>query len=599
MARARGLTSLLVLGALLAVGTLSACSDPEPVPFGLDRREAPPGGDDPSETPRALPEVALRAYPAPSPSQTIAGASFTGAAADGTARDVRASYARDLDGDGDDDALVMLANAEQEVDVVLARREGDTFTPSALSHIALPAPGCLLDSLAFDALDPRLALATVRWSCANTNGGEDAQAHVLLEVGRTPRVIERFGYVGAEGDGVTFVAADRDEDGNPDLIVEAIVGDAHATLTFRSTASGMARESGAPESAIAQLADEARAAIRRNPDTALTKADAALSLYRALCAESEAPRFTLGSARGIPCGNSVGALRARAVLVAAHARAGHVLEALSYAEALRGVRLREAERRLADDALATLSASTPEPHVSVEARPLDDRTVRRSSLAFADEDHVVLLGSAPQNVSLADGAAAPSFAIDARIVDPSGHLVLRAIERRCDGTVLVVAPLSSSTLDGPVLDGHTALFSPRPAPIGVACPDMTAALRADDGGYVPLGWAPQGVLVAHLGELMLVPLDMRGELAGSASVLPPDAPAPAPVMPGAASSDVSHYALLTDHGILVVHRGGSAASVLVRPTGFSRQGTAIDVAISPSGHRLAWIQEDHLRWCDL
>ena len=417
-------------------------------------------------------------------------------------------------------------------------------------------------------------------------------------------MLERFGYVGAAGDGVTFVAADRDDDGNPDLLVEAQVGDARATLTFRSTASGMARDRGAPEDAIAQLADEARAAIRRNPDTALSKADAALGLYRALCAESEAPRLTLGSNRGIPCGNSVGALRARAVLVAAHARAGHVLEALTYAEALRGVRLREAERRLADDALATLTASTPEPHVSVEARPLDDRSVRRSSLAFADEEHVLLLGSAPQNVSLADGVASPAFEIDTRIVDPSGRLVLRAIERRCDGTVLVVAPLSSSSLDspvldGPVLDGHTALFAPRPTPAGVACPEMTAALRADDGGYVPLGWAPQGVLVAHLGELMLVPLDLRGELAGSASVLPLDAPAPAPVLPGAATNDVGHYALLTDHGILVMHRGSEGASVLVRPTGFVRQGTAIDVAISPSGRRVAWIQEDHLRWADL
>jgi hypothetical protein len=582
---------------VLFAAWISACSDPEPVPFGLDRHPLPTTATDPA--PPALPTVALRAYPAPSPSQIIAGASFSGAAPDGTARDVRASYARDLDGDGDDDAIVLLANAAQEVDVVHASREGDVFTPTALTHIALPLPGCLLDSLAFDALDPRLALATVRWSCANTNGGEDAQAHVLLEVGRTPRVIERFGYVGAEGDGVTFVAADRDDDGNPDLLVEASVGDARATLTFRSTASGMARESGALEAAIAQLADEARAAIRRNPETALTKADAALGLYRALCAESETPRLTLGSSRGIPCGNSVGALRARAVLVAAHARAGHVLEALTYAEALRGVRLREAERRLADDALATLTASTPEAHVSVDAHPLDERSVRRSSIAFADDDHVLLLGSTPQNVSLADGVAVPGFPIDTRIVDPSGRLVLRAIERRCDGTVLVVAPLSSSSMDGPVLDGHTALFSPRPTPVGVACPDMTAALRADDGGYVPLGWAPQGVLVARLGELMLVPLDLRGELAGSASVLPLDAPAPAPVVPGAASSDVSHYALLTDYGILVMHRGSEGASVLVRPTGFARQGTAIDVAISPSGRRVAWMQEDHLRWADL
>jgi len=597
MARARGLTSLsfaALVGPLCL--TLAACSDPDPVPFGLDRHELPRTTE--PET-VALPEVALREYPAPSPSQIIAGASFAGVASDGTARDVRASYARDLDEDGDDDALVLLANAEQEVDVVHASREDDVFTSRALTRIALPLPGCLIDSLAFDALDPRLALATVRWSCPNANGGEDAQAHVIIEVGRTPRVIERFGYVGAEEDGVAFVAADRDDDGNPDLIVEARVGDATATLRFRSTASGMARQAGAPEDAIAQLADEARAAIRRNPDTALTKADAALGLYRALCAESEAPRLTLGSSRGVPCGNSVGALRARAVLVAAHARAGHVLEALMYAEALVGVRLREAERRLADDALATLSASTPEPHVGVEAHPLDERSVRRSSLAFADEEHVLLLGSTPQNVSLSDGTVAPAFEIDSRIVDPSGHLVLRAIERRCDGTVLVVAPLSSATLDGPVLDGHTALFSPRPAPSGVACPEMTAALRADASGYVPLGWAPQGVLLAHLGELTLVPLDMRGELAGSASVLPLDAPAPAPVMPGAASSDVSHYALLTDHGILVMHRGSESASVLVRPTGFVRQGTAIDVAISPSGRRVAWIQEDHLRWADL
>ena len=578
------------LAALLSAVGLLACGEPEPVPFGLDR---PLTATDPVEPIEATPSATVREFPDPSPTVDLEGATLSAGP-----NSVRASFTRDLDGDGDLDALVWIANPAGEVDLAFARRDGATLSPENLAHFALPRAGCVLGRLRFETLDPSLALGTTTWACENLNGAEEAEQHVIVEVSSAPRLLERFGWIGARGDGLSFVAADRDADGHVDVVAEVRVGDARGLLPYRSTAAGIARDPASPETSIVALADEARAAIRRNPETALTKAEGALALYDALCTESERARLTVGTTLGLSCGTTVGAARARAVLVAAHAHAGHVLEALALAEALRAgsSRLREAERRLAEDALLAMPAETPEPHESIEASVLDATFLRRSSLAFADEDHVLVLSGSPRNVSLTDGVTTPSFPIDARIVDPSGQLVLRGIERRCNGTVLVVAPLRSAS---PEVDSRTALFEPRPAPTGVPCPEMTGALRSDPNGFVALGWAPQGVIVARLGELLVVPLDVHGTLAGDASTLTPETPAPAPVMPGAATSDVSVYAFATDQGLLRLRRGATLEVTLVRPAEYAHEGSVIDVAVSPSGRRLAWIQAGHVRWVEV
>jgi hypothetical protein len=69
--------------------------------------------------------------------------------------------------------------------------------------------------------------------------------------------------------------------------------------------------------------------------------------------------------------------------------------------------------------------------------------------------------------------------------------------------------------------------------------------------------------------------------------LPSETPLPAPLAAGAAAPDGARYAELTPFGILVFERH-AAPPALLRPDGFlSVAGAAQDVAISPSGRRVA------------
>jgi hypothetical protein len=576
--------------ALLGLSLL-ACGEHEPVPFGLGRTEAPAPPETP-ETAVPLPRMEIAEW-----GDHLTVVDIDGARWDAGASEIRATLARDLDGDGDLDALALTATpagAPTTIQLALGTRDGAAFAGRPIGDPIPLTEGCTPHELNFEPLESALVAGEIELSCPNRNGGPRELVRVVIELVALPRVLERFRWRGSEGEGLALTAIDRDEDGHADLVVEAFVGTARASLVYRSTAAGLSREGDAPEPEVAALADEARAEVRRHPDQALATAERALSLWEALCRESERPRFAAGGTEGIACGSSVGAARARAVVVAAHARLGHIVPALSLEQTLAPLdaHLRDAERRLVSEALASLPAEAPAIRTSVDASPLPG-AVRRSTLAFLDEAHVLVLSGEPRHVGLDDATTVPASTIDGNVVDPAGQLQLFAIERRCEGTVVVVGPRGA-----PPLEPRTPLVEPRPAPIGVPCPALTAALRADASGFVALGWAPQGILLARLDELWVVPLDVTGASAGPAAALAEGAPAPAPVLAGAALPDVSAYALATAHGILLVERGAAPSAVLVRPEGFAHEGTAVDVAVSPSHRRLAWLSGGHLVWIE-
>jgi hypothetical protein len=537
---------------------------------------------------------------------------------------IRASALFDFDRDGDRDALVVVLGAPGAAARVLyAERRGAELAPlvSLASRASLSIRGagretsCAPSGATVTPLSDALVIATVESLCNDEDAPRLASTWVLSADER-PRALELFELAGrAEGEGLAFAAADRDHDGHDDLEVEVRIATPSApvtaTLTWMNRAAGLAREGEQPEPTLATLATQSRELVRRSPEEAIVVAERAIALRDAVCREAERPRLFLGGARGVPCGTSVG--RAYAVRAAALARrlgAGEPMDALALSSALeafvgldhQGVSIREGDRALVRESwlrVATVPPARLRVHRSGDARPLGDgRTPRLSSLAFLDERRLLVRGEPARVLHIEGDALVPDAGperpelAESRVLDPDHELVLAAIGRSCEGTVVVIAPV-----DGP--GRREILVSPRPAPAVAECPTMPEGHRADDGGFVPLGWAPSGLVLARGTELTMVPLDATGAPAGPPSVLDPETAAPAPLVPGAAVSEAQGFALAFPFGIVVVDRVRRRLG-LYRDEDFAvPQGLPIDVAVSPSLERAAWICGGSICWADL
>lgn len=119
---------------------------------------------------------------------------------------------------------------------------------------------------------------------------------------------------------------------------------------------------------------------------------------------------------------------------------------------------------------------------------------------------------------------------------------------------------------------------------------LPSGLERDTGGFVVLGWAPQGVVAVRGREMHLVPLTLDATSAGEPMRLAEDAPAPAPLSGGRATTGAERYALGTPLGVVVAERGGTAR--LFRPAGFAASALrTADVAISPNGRKIALVHD--------
>ncbi|HBQ15160.1 MAG TPA: hypothetical protein DEF51_29905 [Myxococcales bacterium] len=103
-----------------------------------------------------------------------------------------------------------------------------------------------------------------------------------------------------------------------------------------------------------------------------------------------------------------------------------------------------------------------------------------------------------------------------------------------------------------------------------------------------LGWAPQGVVAARGADLRVAPLTISAEPAGAPESLGPGTPPPAPLPPGAITSDGRYLVELRGLGVLLHRTGGRGAPTLLWPEGWAeREGAPSDPAVSPSGRRIA------------
>jgi hypothetical protein len=606
-----------VLGVLLVLA-LPGCGSCEPstVPFGLDGGRVVPTPPRPaSDGLRDEPRAAALAIDARELPDGTLRARAGDAELELGGETIRAVAEGDFDSDGDRDVLAVGGGtAARGPCVVLALRDGAALGPPIeLAAAPALAPGCAIESASIRALAGALLAARVEARCPADDERVTRLRHAfVISSGQRPRVRERFVLRARERDGreesLELRAEDRDGDGNADvlaslaLLAEGEHAPADVTLVFFDRPAGLARDPSEPEARISALAAEARAALRRRPGRARGLAARAIAVWEALCREAPRPRLEVGGQVGLPCGRSSAAGRALSLLVQAAVRSGDPIAAIAAYEALSsaGVQVRDAERDAARAALEGMQASSSAVHEGPIALAPDERPPRLSVLGFLDEERLLVRGPGARVIRLDEGTEQPAGAGEGALAlaDPGGRHRVVAVERRCEGTVIVVAALDPMADLGDVR--RTVLLAPRRAPPGAPCPDLTPALRADDDGWYVLGWAPQGVLAARGTELRLVPLDVEGRAAGPPVVIGPREIAPLPVAPGHATSDVRFWAYATPYGIVVVDLGAERRTRFVRPQGWSpAEGTAIDVAVSPSGRRIAWISGGRVRWVDL
>ncbi len=587
---------------LLVIGSLSfalGCGDDQPVPFGLDRPHPEPT--------TAAPTTAVATSPGAMEWPDGAEVRVADALISIPDAQVRATYATDLDGDGDDDVLFVANGVDGAVSLGIATRvdSGLTFAlPISIAAVCAPAA---ITSIRLIPLSTGLVAARIERAC----NGAPEQRITIARTMPTLRVLDTLVLAPNDGESLAVRGEDRDDDGHEDVVVHVTLHDpsgesADVDLAWLDRAAGLSRDTAEPEATIGARANEARTALRRHPDRALAATRTAVLVHDALCGSTA--RLAEGDDVGLACPPSPGLGRALATAAAAEARSGHLAEALAAVVSLgrADATIRDADRTLARDALAAMPGVLhPRANDGPDARVVSSAdTVRLSTLGFLDEDRVLIRGDAPRIATLSSSTAVPTIENGAAGIDDATHAhTISEIERACAGTSLVVRPVFGP-LDSPSDARSLALIEPRTPPAGAVCTDLATdqglsiAQRHDANGWRVLGWAPQGALVARGSTLVMTPLDVNGASVGAPTTLADDEPAPAPIASGCATSDASAWAFVSSVGIALYRRGQTPA--LVVPTGFDHaDGIAVDVAVSPSATRLAWIAAGRLHWVDL
>lgn len=586
--------------AALALAVCVACGDEHPVPFGL---ETPPRPTTTAPPPSSAGETTDGAAEWPEGAEVRV--DDTPVAIEGAA--VRATLSADVDDDGDRDVVFVAVTPDGALSLGLATRSASGLAFGTPLPIAAPCSPAVIGSARLSSFASDLVAVRVERSC----GAASEQRVVLVRTAPAPRVLETLVFSPDEGETLTARSEDRDGDGHVDVVVHVSLHDASGEsadvdLAWLDRAAGLSRDTAEPEATVAARAGEARTALRRHPDRALAATRTALLVHDALCGSTA--RLAVGDDLGLACPASAGLGRALSIAAAAQARQGHLAEALAAVLALSrpDATVRDADRTVARDALAAMSGVLhPATNEGPAAHPAPGGdTPRLSTLAFLDEDRLLVRSGGAHVVTLSTGASTPSTDGDTTLADAAHAHTVSEIARTCAGYALVIRPIFGP-LDSPSDERSLATIETLPPPVGATCNDtvaidtgLTLQQRRDTGGWRALGWAPQGVLVARGSTLVLAPLDVAGSPLGAPTTLADDEPAPAPIAPGHATADASAWAFTSDVGLVLYRRG--QAPQLVMPSTFVRaEGTPVDVAVSPSAQRLAWIEGGHARWVDL
>ncbi|MDD9970101.1 MAG: hypothetical protein OXR73_27900 [Myxococcales bacterium] len=481
-------------------------------------------------------------------------------------------------------------------------------------ELVAAARQCTVVSGGLDTLSTAHLHATVTLSCPRkldtashgepTGGAKHlVRSHWLLTAEKSPRQLEHIELHAPPGQdapalALRFEGKLIDGDDHPDI--EAMLqlngtGDAadaspenqlvsRIPLQWLSRPSGLAVQDGEPERTLVQLADEA--ATTKAPEAG-RKATALLALHKRLCRSAGTSEIALSGQMGLPCPPSQAVARAHSILVATAIARERILDALEHRQALEDPRLRPtpADRKRAEEAIAAAPTSvafqfSKGPTLS----PARTTPVHRPRVAFLDDGRLLLRGTPNQIYILSTKEVAPAgIRSSLAMTDPKGRLAVAEVFRSCQGyraRIVRATQIINGIVAGP--DVARPLIMPAQVPSGYPCDKLPSHVRQQSGGFVVLDYSDSGLLLGRGAELLTLPLDSSGEsTSDAAQPLTGGRPIPRSKEPIAITTKGS-YALPTPAGIAIIRNGRVE---LVRPP--DAQGEVADVALSPSGTRLA------------
>ncbi len=570
----------------------------------------------------------------------------------------RASLDWDLDGNGSLDAIAIAtdsagkASFETWIKTQPAGQDDDDdeAAPTRRGAVALTTlgAGCVLENAALRSIGPEVALASLDIACAGdpdpaatvdppaTNTPPNleppapeappdpaAEADAPAEPGARTVTVHQFA-VTAEAtprlllhlaalpprdttDTTTLTLAvasqDQDDDEHADVLVNAELAQAGSDaltvvpLLWLNRPSGLARDRAEPEASLAGLIDPAYQTAATDPIAASAAATQVLDTYRVLCHESGAARVWVDETVGLSCGASVAAGKAAVIRALALAKQQQLLPALQARSQLdsAGYRVEAKDRERVNVAIAGIRGQTS--YVwerGPDFVPPSTPAIRIPALGFATEDQLLLRGGSGLSYDLRTRTQSPSSLAQGVVMyGPGNRFAIVDMVRDCAGQYLRTVP-SSSIVSGFVAGGRgedLPLYTDRPAAAGC----RPGVRRPDRSGWIALGVTERGALLAQGAKLQLVPFDAEGKSTGIAALLAPGEPAPPLSAAGAISGNGLRHALPTSEGVALVQRGGESTTTLIRSPA-SCTGKVTDVAISPSGRRVAMLCSGRVYW---
>jgi hypothetical protein len=470
--------------------------------------------------------------------------------------------------------------------------------PSALDPVNPAAPQAppVLD---LAPPEPSSALAQTHYYVI----GFDRRTHVLLHLAAEPTSDS-----GLPAMTLTFEGKDLDGDEHADVLVRAQLPSAASggtepapiSLFWLNRPSGLARDRQEPERTIQAFSQDALRLSESNPSESQSLAAAALRVHRLFCRETGLAKLWVDDVRGVPCGPSVAAGRAVAANTMALAKQQALLPALEARATLddSAYQLDAKTRDRVAKAIASIHGDTryrwqAGPVLSAPSSP----AVRLPALGFIDEEHLLLRGPIAQSYDLQAHTVTPTGVPGSvQAVDATGSFAITDIFRTCDGYHLRIVP-ASQVIGGIVTGAPISEPLLQAAPLDPAACSPANLPKADRGGFSLLGLFPGGALFARGMTLLSLALDEHGRANaanGQAHILSPGERVPNLQSPGALDSSTRYFAVSTSEGIALVDRTAPATSKLVRTPASCNAGPVSDPALSPSGRKIAMLCGGHV-----
>lgn len=564
-----------VLVACMAGQWLIGCTGRKQVPFGLEDAGTP---EEHPETEQATPEPSD-----PEPSLPV-GTAFAPDQVEVPVGEsvlvLTSGYALtalqvDLDGTEPLDALVVSADPRQ-VWLQAAHSRGLSVAARQVDSFLVP-DHCREPTADARQLSPSLAAIRVEHACETG----PRRNYWLVTIEAQPRVRERITVLpptdgSDDAIGMDLSVEDRDGDGYEDVLAMVEVGGLELPLTWLNRPGGFARDPSEPERTLKAKADEAWESLSTDAAAAERKATQVLNAFVAVCRESGIARLGLSGTQGLQCQRSEAAARAVAAAMTAALRQGAFVRALELQRWSEQTRL-----QLSAEDLTVVQSAWRKAKASTSATwRLIDTSSAPVSLQFADDDTLIIDGSAPRSVGLSSGVTTKLSAGEVMppVRDPSERYAVRAVRSTCAGFEAEIGLIRAKP-------SHRVLIEP-----GGDEARCSAAIDRPAGifEWAVLGWAPQG-LVAATGDLLrVVPLNDRAKPAGRPIELSPKSPLPAPIRGSRVTADGSRYVIPHPEGIVVRDWRKGGSGLWLRPKGWDQAtGELRSVAISPDGTKVA------------